>query len=100
MSSKVFPFATVITAWLVISAANLAFAQAQESKFPSEWVTNANRILNSKFAKYLSGSGMNALNLISGRVQPVNAKASSPGASEPPGGRSGVMVNDPAHDVV
>ena len=72
MSSRAFLFATANTASLVIFA---AMVFGQESRFPSDWAANANRILNSKLAKYLSGSGLNALNLISGRVQPVNVLA-------------------------
>ncbi len=57
---------------------------------------NANQLLNSKLAKYLSGTGLNALNIISGNVQPVNATG-IPQSPKPK--RSGVMVNDPARDV-
>ena len=91
---------TVVAAVMVLAAADGAFAQAQESSFPHQWVANANRLLNSKGAKYLSGSGLTALNLISGRTQPIKAAGTISVASQRPGGRSGVMVNDPAHDVL
>lgn len=99
MLSKAFSTATVITASLVISAANSAFAQSQ---FPNQWAQNASRILSSKTAKYLSGSGLNALNIISGNVQISGniQTANTTGFGQSfMSDRSGVMVNDPARDV-
>jgi hypothetical protein len=99
MLSRPFFFATIFAACLVNWAANSAFAQSQPSRFPGKWVENADRLLNSKLAKYLSGSGQNALNIISGNIQLVNP-AGGTGVPQPPAtNRSGVMVNDPAHDV-
>ena len=97
MSSKTFPFGASITVSLVMAATNCAFAQGQPSRFPSKWIENANQLLNNKLAKYLSGTGLNALGIISGNIQPVNAAGTR---QSPAPNRSGVMVNDPARDVL
>jgi hypothetical protein len=101
MISKPLSIATVIAASLLISATTGVLAHAQQSPFPAAWVEHANRILNSKLGKYLSSSGLNALNIISGNIQPVNTVgAAGPGLHhQGVANRSGVMVNDPAHDI-
>jgi len=61
----------------------------------------AKRILQSPMAKYLSGSGLNALNLVSGRVSaPQKFKPGKPARALPfQSNRFQLMVNDPSLDL-
>ena len=74
-----------------------------ESRFPAELQQTANDILQSNAAKYLSGTGRNALEHITGRLpQPgAQAREAGPPANVVPLVVPGfeVMVNNPAQDI-
>ena len=74
-----------------------------ESRFPAELHQTANDILQSNAAKYLSGTGRNALEHITGRLPLPGAQAmeAGPPANVVPLVVPGfeVMVNNPAQDI-
>ena len=86
---------------LMLYAVRPAASQNSGSMFTQDTVDAANAILNSDLARFLSGTGVNALERQSGRTAGLNAGITGAPLASPPfqSSRFEVMVNDPADDI-
>jgi hypothetical protein len=98
------PLLITLAALVVVTVVYRPRPAASQDVFdiPQEDRDNANAILGADTARFLSGDGINALNVLSGRLpQGLSASSdSTPGAPPPVSSRFDVMVNNPAEDTL
>jgi hypothetical protein len=84
---------------IVLGVPATMYAQNTLASIPQQHRDRARNLLSSPAAKYLSGTGVNALTLVSNEGLARSPQRGNSDPHSPAADRFGIMVNDPAKDV-